>query len=283
MTAKSWSLIARWAIRLLLLAVLGLIAASVVILTVIPRATHGAALDVLSGSMTPGIPVGSIVIDRPVDPGTLHVGDIATYAVPGEHRFITHRIVKIDTSKSPTMFTFKGDANRGPDTEAIPAAAIRGKMWFHVPYLGTIRDALHTKGGLAGVAMLVLAGYALYQGAAGLRERRRPDLHTADSVAIDLDRAQPMFSLLLRLRREAFGDLDPTSVARALGVVLVESDDDTFTVLAAHADRARDALELIDAFEGQALAPTGTAEPGLPFEPDWNPLIPDHLGVLVAV
>jgi signal peptidase I len=283
MSAKSWRLIVRWSIRLLLLAVLGLIAASVVILTVLPRATHGAALDVLSGSMTPGIPVGSIVIDRPVDPGTLRVGDIATYAVPGEHRFITHRIVKIDTSKSPTMFTFKGDANRGPDTEAIPADAIRGKVWFHVPYLGTIRDALHTKGGLAGVAMLLLGGYALYQGAAGLRERRRPQRNTADNLIIDLDRAQPQISVLMRLRRDAFGGLEPASVAQALGVVLVESDEDTFTVLAAHADRARDALELIDALDSRVPAPTKAIAPELPFEPDWNPHVPDHLGVLVAI
>jgi signal peptidase len=267
------------------LAVLGLVTFAIVVLTVLPRATHGAALTVLTGSMTPTIPVGSVVIDRPVDPGTLRVGDVATYqAAPGKAAYITHRIVKIDTSTSTTMFTFKGDANRGADSSPVPATAIRGKVWFHVPYLGGIRDALHTKGGLAGVAMLLLAGYALHQGAAGLRDRRRPAEQAVDNLSIDLDRALPQFSLLMRLRRQAFEGLDPESVARALGAALVEADEDTFTLLAAHADRARDALVLIDALDGAVVpAPSIEAQPPQTFEPDWNPLVPDHLGVLVSV
>jgi signal peptidase I len=286
MTFKSWRRIATWTIRLSLLAVLGLIAFAITVLTVIPRATHGAALTVLTGSMTPGIPVGSVVIDRPVDPGTLHVGDIATYQKePGKAEYITHRIAAIDPSKTPMMFTFKGDANRGPDIAPVPATAIRGKVWFHVRYLGAIRDALHTKGGLAGVAMLILAGYALYQGTSALRDRHHgASVPTVGDLTIDLDRAQPQFSLLMRLRRDAFDGLEPELVARVLGVALVESDNATFTLLAAHVDRARDALELIDAIDNAAGAsPVAGGEPELPFEPDWNPLVPDHLGVLVVV
>src|SRR4051794_38499467 len=98
MTAKSWRRTTTWSIRLLLLAVLAVVAFAIAVLVVLPRATHGTALTVLTGSMTPEIPVGSIVVDRPVDPGTLHVGDIATYQKePGKAEFITHRIVKIDS------------------------------------------------------------------------------------------------------------------------------------------------------------------------------------------
>jgi signal peptidase len=289
MTFNCWRRIAIWSIRLLLLAVLAIIALAIVVLTVIPRATHGTALTVLTGSMTPGIPVGSVVIDRPVDPGTLHVGDIATYQKEaGKAEYITHRVVKINNSTTPTTFTFKGDANRGPDLNPVPATAIRGKVWFHVPYLGSIRDALHTKGGLAGVAMLLLAGYALYQGASALRDRGRPQpSENFDNLELDLDRAQPQFALLMQLRRDAFAGLAPEAVARSLGVALVESDDDKFTLLAAHAERARDALELIDALESSAGdhgdSDRDTEESELPFEPDWNPLAPDYLGVLVTV
>jgi hypothetical protein len=106
----------------------------------------------------------------------LHVGDVATYQkTAGKAEYITHRIVKIDASATPTMFTFKGDANRGADIAPVPATAIRGRVWFHVPYLGAIRDALHTKGGLAGVAMLLLAGYALVQAGAAVMDRQRRD------------------------------------------------------------------------------------------------------------
>lgn len=163
----------KWGLRLLSLGLLTAVLGAVAVLVVIPRATHGTAMTVLTGSMTPDIPIGSVVIDRPVDPGTLHVGDIATYQkAPGVNEYITHRIVKIDASKSPTMFTFKGDANRGADITPVPAAAIRGKVWFHVPYLGAIRDAIHTKGGMAGIGMILLAIYAMVQLTGGLKERR---------------------------------------------------------------------------------------------------------------
>ena len=247
MASKSWRRIAQWSIRLLLLAVLGLVTCAIVVLTLIPRATHGVALTVLTGSMTPGIPVGSVVIDRPVDPGTLHVGDVATYQVaPNKSEYVTHRIVKIDTSKTPTLFTFKGDANRGPDITPVPATAIRGKVWFHVPHLGSIRDALHTRGGLAGVAILALAGYALYMGASSLTDRRKAH---APSIAIDLARAEPGFTLLMHVRRDAFDGLTPEVVSQALGIDLVEADEHTLTLRVANAGRARDALELIDALE----------------------------------
>src|SRR4051812_26579357 len=126
----------RWTVRVLLVALLALLSFAIAVLLVLPRATHGVALTVLTGSMTPLIPVGSVVVDRPVDPGTLHIGDIATYQkTPGKAEYITHRIIAIDPSKTPTLFTFKGDANRGPDVQPVPATAIRGKVWFHVPHL----------------------------------------------------------------------------------------------------------------------------------------------------
>lgn len=254
MTFKSWRRIATWVIRLLLLAVLGLITFAIVVLTILPRATHGTALTVLTGSMTPKIPVGSVVIDRPVDPGTLQVGDVATYQKePGKAEYITHRIVKIDASKTPAMFTFKGDANRGPDPVAVPATAIRGKVWFHVPYLGTIRDALHTKGGLTGVAMLALAGYALYQGAGALRQRHLDSLAAPsaveDQTAIGLKLAEPQFSMRITVRQDAFDGLTPDVVSRALGAELVAEHEETFTMLITQVDRARDALELVNGLE----------------------------------
>ena len=107
--------------RLVLLAFALLVVGALTVVVVLPRATHGTALTVLTGSMTPGIPVGSVVVVRPVDPGTLKVGDIATYQVkPGKPDYITHRIRKIDTSTTPTSFIFKGDANRGADLNPVP-------------------------------------------------------------------------------------------------------------------------------------------------------------------
>jgi signal peptidase len=175
MTGTDGSRITRLLARAAATLVLGAVLFAVAVLVVIPKATHGTALTVLTGSMTPRIPVGSIVIDRPVDPGTLHVGDIATYQkAPGKAEYITHRIVAINTKTTPTTFTFKGDANRGPDITPVPATAIRGKVWFHLPYLGAARDSLHTRGGIEGVAMLALLVFAAYQLRGWRADRRHP-------------------------------------------------------------------------------------------------------------
>lgn len=179
-TARVARTLGEWLLRLVsavaALAVLG----TLVVLFALPRITGGSALTVLTGSMTPGIPVGSLAFIRPVDPTSLKIGDVATYQrQSGVASYVTHRIVAIDPSTDPDSFTFKGDANRGPDENPVAATAIRGKLWFHVPYLGAVRDALHGRAGLTLLAMITLAGYAVLQVVSELRSRRRRTPQTA--------------------------------------------------------------------------------------------------------
>jgi signal peptidase len=179
----------------------------------LPRAIHGSALTVLTGSMTPEIPVGSVVIVRPVDPRVLRPGDVATYQPKkGEDAFITHRIIAVNDHAEGLSFTFKGDANRGPDLKPVPAGAVRGEVWFHVPYLGAIRDALHGKGGISLVAMLGLAAYALSQLAGGLRERRanRTEPNSFSGPAFAIEQAL----ILVELEPTPDTSLDPGSLAQ---------------------------------------------------------------------
>jgi signal peptidase I len=226
-TTKHLRTIAKWVVRVFLVGFLGLIAFAVTILIVLPRATHGTALTVLTGSMTPEIPVGSVVIDRPVDPGTLHVGDIATYQkAPGVNEYITHRIVAINTKTNPVTFTFKGDANRGPDMNPVPATAIRGKVWFHVAYLGAIRDSLQSHGsrGLAILAaVLGLAGFACYQVVSAVRERRAgtPLVMTFDRDVFDAGEAD----LIARLfHGESVVDDDTGAITMTFPVAKARQD-----------------------------------------------------------
>lgn len=262
--------VARWLARLVMTAVVAALVAAAAIVTVLPRATHGAALTVLSGSMTPKLPVGSAVLIRPVDPGTLHVGDIATYQKePGKAEYVTHRIVAIDTSTTPTTFTFKGDANRGADINPVPATAIRGKVWFSVPYLGAVRDAVHTKGMLFLIGIAALVGYALFQLTSALRDRRRkqgpaaPSSDVANPVTPSLDdvSTQPPSTdghvaadrrqvLLLTFRAGRPGRLAPEPVAWALGGTLLHQAADAFSVVVVEtADRLPMTLALLETLE----------------------------------
>lgn len=133
--------------------------ATVVIIFVIPRLTGGAALTVLSGSMTPTYSVGSVVVVRPVEAAEVREGDVITYAEPSG-TFTTHRVIDVDPdSHGDPSFTTKGDANRGEDTEPVTADGLRGKVWFHVPYLGHVRSTLASPEGLASI--IALAALAL--------------------------------------------------------------------------------------------------------------------------
>lgn len=133
------------------LVVVGLIA----ILVVVPRVTGSVPLTVLSGSMEPTIPVGSVVLMKPVDPLAVQPGDVITFqAAPGVKEVITHRVVRFQPDTTPPSFITKGDANTGEDIEPVPVGAVRGEVWFHVPYVGNVSELVQGPRGWAGLAML---------------------------------------------------------------------------------------------------------------------------------
>lgn len=145
----------------------------VVVALILPLVTGGSARSVRSGSMEPALPTGSLVLDRPVGADTLRVGDIATY-VRSDHQVVTHRIVAIQRTKTGETFTFRGDANPTPDPQPVSAVNVQGRVWLHVPVLGTVGTRLaSSKWVLIGIAVVVLAAYAVRQAAGGLREIRR--------------------------------------------------------------------------------------------------------------
>jgi signal peptidase len=148
--------------------------AMVALFTVVPRITHGAALTVLTGSMSPDLPVGSVAMTRSVSPGALHVGDVVTYQEPGTADLITHRIVAIDKTSTPYEFTFQGDRNPVPDPEPVPASAVRGKVWLDVPYLGTLRAHLgQNRAIVVLIGVVSLSAFSLWQFFSVWRDRRR--------------------------------------------------------------------------------------------------------------
>ena len=214
---RALTLAARALLRVALVVVLAAVVGAIALLMVLPRATHGSALTVLTGSMRPQIPVGSVVLVRPVDPETLQVGDVATYQrKPGVASYVTHRIAEIDSSTRPTTFVFKGDANRGADIDPVPATAIRGAVWFHVPYVGAVRDALHGKAGLTLIAILVLGGYALSQVAGAIRDRKAPARSDRTVVVLVELRSPEQLDAAV----EALRALDPLRVELADGTPL---------------------------------------------------------------
>jgi signal peptidase len=98
---------------------------------------------VYTGSMEPAIPVGSIVVIKPVGTETLKTGDIICFKL-SEPTSITHRIINITNEG----FTTKGDANEDPDQWTVKKENVIGKLVFTIPYIGYIGYFVRTPIGL---------------------------------------------------------------------------------------------------------------------------------------
>ena len=108
---------------------------------------------VLSGSMTPSISVGAMVVAKEVEPETLEVGDIITYSLSGD-TLVTHRIIEVNTEEEHVIT--QGDANEVPDGSPIPYDRIVGKVLFHVPMLGYLTMYIKTPIGIAGICGILM-------------------------------------------------------------------------------------------------------------------------------
>ncbi|WP_052723130.1 signal peptidase I [Methanosarcina sp. WH1] len=105
-------------------------------------------LIVLSGSMTPMMLPGDVVIARSVDPNELVVGDVLVFHPPENNdpnALVTHRIISLEEGKE-RMFQTKGDANNAQDDFKVPAFNVVGKLDFVIPFAGYLLDAVkHNK------------------------------------------------------------------------------------------------------------------------------------------
>ena len=90
---------------------------------------------VYTGSMEPAIPVGGIVVIKPVNPDTLKVGEIICFKIESESSTtVTHRIFNI-TDKG---FITKGDANEDPDQWIVKKENVIGKVIAVIPLIGYV-------------------------------------------------------------------------------------------------------------------------------------------------
>lgn len=126
---------------------------------------------VVSGSMEPAIPTGSLVYIREAEPERIQEGDvIAFYGAADSASIITHRVVENRVVMGE--FVTKGDANQTPDMNPVPYARLIGKVERSIPKAGAIAAVFTSARGkvMAGCAVL---GAVLLQAAAALIEGRR--------------------------------------------------------------------------------------------------------------
>jgi signal peptidase I len=178
---------------------LGSFVVSMMVWVLVPALAMGwKPMVITSGSMTPSIRTGDIVLvdpDAPVDVGTIIAFDSAGTTV-------VHRVARIEDS----VITTRGDANEMDDSTTILTADIRGAARLLVPYVGLTRTvgspwvvlviasaagcALTWRRSPMTAAVLALAGVCIGTVAVATASFSALDSNGANSVAV-VDLAPP--------------------------------------------------------------------------------------------
>ncbi len=120
---------------------------------VVPHFFGYKPMAVLTGSMEPNYPVGSMIYVKEADPATLDVGDVITYKLTGD-TVVTHRIVEVHTEQQEVIT--KGDANESNDGSPVPYSKIVGEAKGKIPYLGYISLNIKTPKGILVTCGLII-------------------------------------------------------------------------------------------------------------------------------
>lgn len=108
---------------------------------------------IVSGSMTPKLNIGDVIIVKYVEKDKLSAGDIISFRI--NDSIITHRIVDVVDGE----FQTQGDYNNTPDTELVKYENIEGKYVLSIPYLGKIVFLLQNK---ILIIVIVILLYLMY-------------------------------------------------------------------------------------------------------------------------
>ncbi|MDN4161613.1 signal peptidase I [Nocardioides abyssi] len=155
--------------------ILGLLAV-LTVAVLVPRVAGATPFTVLTGSMQPGLPPGTLIVTRPTPAEDIEIGEVVTFQIEsGRPQVVTHRVIAVRAGQDgEPEFLTQGDANQTPDDGWRPAGSVRGVLWYAVPKLGYANNVL--TGDQRQLAVYVVAGglvlYALGLFGSDARDRR---------------------------------------------------------------------------------------------------------------
>ena len=119
-----------------LLNILGILILLVVFLSYlplsVPKMMGYEVYNIVSESMTPTIPVGSVIYVQQTEAENLAEGDVIAFTRDGD--VIAHRVVSNEVVMGRLIT--KGDANEEADLFPVEYTQVIGIVTYHVPYLG---------------------------------------------------------------------------------------------------------------------------------------------------
>jgi len=152
---------------------------------------------VLTGSMEPAFPTGSLIYVKDVDAADLRVNDVITFSI-SPNVIATHRIVEVvpdESNPSIVRYRTKGDANRDVDASLVSAGNIIGKAMFAIPGLGYLANYIQEPPGIY-VAILVcglMIAFVFYADSLENKQKKAPGPGTRGALPNRLlKRKKPM-------------------------------------------------------------------------------------------
>lgn len=151
-----------------------------VLVIVVPLATGSTPMTVLTNSMEPSYPPGTLIIVRPIEPADIRIGDAITYQIEsGKPAVVTHRVISIGQSGNGDLsFITQGDNNGAPDEAAVRPVQIKGKVWYSIPWIGYLNNLVNGENRVwivptIAIGLFLYAGYMLASGLATWVRKRR--------------------------------------------------------------------------------------------------------------
>jgi signal peptidase len=132
-----------------------------------------------TSSMEPRYPAGSLAVVVPIDPAEVEPGMTIAFDDPlSRDRVVAHRVVRQLPGDSLAWET-KGDANAESDPLPVHATAVRGRVAWTIPGLGSLVTALRGPQAVLLLVILPLVVLAWTE----LAERRRRAAKPTATVA----------------------------------------------------------------------------------------------------
>ena len=121
-----------------------------------PRFFGFSSYYVLTDSMKPAIPRGSMVFSKPIAYEEIRIGDVLVFENSTYQKNFVHRVLHL---YEPNRWIFtKGDNNNTEDPLPTEYSYCKGIVRFYLPVVGFPAQFLHTTAG----KVIVAAGYCLW-------------------------------------------------------------------------------------------------------------------------
>jgi len=92
---------------------------------------------VRSGSMTPAIETGDVVVTKTISPLAARVGDVVTFVDPeGSGKLFSHRVQSVRAVGEEIAFVTRGDANTSTERWRVPGDGSVGRVAYRIPKIG---------------------------------------------------------------------------------------------------------------------------------------------------